>query len=801
MIVYSATKAEFHDDVFSNNIDGIILSAFEAATGRTTGKSEIQSWKSSLEYMDRVLNDDEIPYDAGVAIEYHLPQTSKRIDFILTGWDRDRREAAILVELKQWQKAELTQSDAVVITRFNHGPTETLHPSYQAWSYKRLLEDFNQTVQEEHIGLYPCAYLHNYEDDGVITHQFYSDHIKRAPIFLKPDALKLQQFIKAHVRYGDTTRIMYRIEHGKIKPSKNLADELASMLKGNREFVLIDDQKVVFEKAKMLAVQATEQAKKVLIVEGGPGTGKSVLAINLLVELTGKEYVVQYVTRNSAPRLVYEAKLTGHFRKTHISNMFSSSGSYHAVPPNTYGCLIVDEAHRLNEKSGMFNHLGENQIKEIINASKLSIFFIDEDQKVTLKDIGDKETIRTWARKLGAEVVEVSLESQFRCNGSNGYLAWLDNTLQIRETANETLDTREYDFRIVDSPAELHDLIRAKNKRNNKARMVAGYCWDWISKKQPLLKDIVIGDYKATWNLETDGQAWIIKPESVSEVGCIHTCQGLEVDYIGVIIGPDIIIRDGSVLTRSAERSRMDKSIQGWKKLVKEDPKAGQARLDAIIKNTYRTLMTRGQKGCYVYFTDEETRRFFAKRMQTAPAAETFTEKPAMSTHEEVAAVLPFRRLGADEARPYENCVPLYDLKIAAGGFSDEQQMDDCEWVELPEEFIPRKGLFVAQVVGDSMNRRIPNGAWCLFRIASAGSRNGKVVLASHREIADTDTGGHYTVKIYESTKENLADGSWRHMSIILRPDSYLAGYESIVLSKEQAENLRVVGELVVVLG
>jgi uncharacterized protein len=642
LIVYSATKSKFQDDVMTNDIGGIIFDAFRTATGKHTSESEIRSWMSSLQYMDRVLNDDDIPFDAGVAIEYHLPQTSKRIDFILTGQDKDRRESAVLVELKQWQKAELTQSDAVVITRFKHGPAETLHPSYQAWSYKRLLEDFNQTVQEELIGLYPCAYLHNYEDDGVITHPFFSEHIKRAPVFLKSDALKLQQFIKTHVRYGDTTRIMYRIDHGKIKPSKNLADELASMLRGNREFVLIDDQKVVFEKAKSLAEQASEHNKKVFIVEGGPGTGKSVLAINLMVELTGKDFVVQYVTRNSAPRLVYEAKLTGHYRKTHISNMFSGSGSYHAVPSNMFGCLIVDEAHRLNEKSGMFNHLGENQIKEIINASKLSVFFIDEDQKVTLKDIGDREEICNWAEKLGAEVIEATLESQFRCNGSNGYLAWLDDTLRIRKTANETLDSREYDFRIVDTPTELHELIRAKNNKNNKARMPA----------------------------------------------------------------------------------------------------------------------------------DEES-----------------------------SSALPFRHLKPDEVRPYENCVPLYELKIAAGGFSDEQQIEECEWLALPEEFRPRKGLFVAQVVGESMNRRIPNGAWCLFREDKGGSRIGKVVLAWHREISDTETSGHYTVKIYESTKENLIDGSWRHTSIILRPDSYLPRYEPIVLSKEQAEDLRVIGELVAVLG
>lgn len=800
MIVYSATKSRFKEDVMTNDIGGIIFEAFRTATGKKTSESEIRSWMSSLQYMDRVLNDDEIPHDAGVAIEYHLPQTSKRIDFILTGQDKGRRESAVLVELKQWQKAELTQSDAVVLTRFSHGLAETLHPSYQVWSYKRLLEDFNQTVQEEHIGLYPCAYLHNYEDDGVITHPFYGEYLKKAPIFLKPDALKLQQFIKTHVKYGDTTRIMYRIEHGKIKPSKNLADELLSMLRGNREFVLIDDQKVVFEKAVGLAKHATEQTKKVLIVDGGPGTGKSVLAINLLVELTEKELVIQYVTRNSAPRVVYEAKLTGSLKKSHITNIFSSSGSFHTVKPNTFDCLVVDEAHRLNEKSGMFSHLGENQIKEIINSSKLSVFFIDEDQRVTLKDIGDKETIRTWAEKLGAEVFEASLESQFRCNGSNGYLAWLDNTLQIRETVNETLDPREYDFRIVDTPAELHDLIKAKNKKNNKARMAAGYCWDWVSKKKPMLKDIVIDDYRATWNLETDGQAWIIKPDSVSEVGCIHTCQGLEVDYIGVIVGPDLVVRDGSVLTRPAERSRMDKSIHGWKKLVKNDPDEGAERLDGIIKNTYRTLMTRGQKGCYVYFVDEETRRHFAERIRVGLLADAVIEKPVASVCEEEVAALPFRRLVAEETRPYENCVPLYDLKIAAGGFSVEQHVDDCEWVALPEVFRPQMGLFVAQVVGESMNRRIPNGAWCLFRIASAGTRNGKVVLASHREIADAESSGHYTVKIYESKKETLADGTWRHTSIVLRPDSSLPEYEPIILNEHQAEDLRVVGELVAVL-
>ncbi len=234
MIVYSATKAEFKKDVMTNDIDRIISNAFLSATGKNTGQQEINSWANSLQYMDRILHDDSIPHDAGVAIEYHLPQSSKRIDFILTGMDHQRRDTAILIELKQWQQAQLTESDAVVITQFKHGLCETLHPSYQAWSYKRLLEDFNATVQEEHIQLYPCAYLHNYVDDGVITHDFYRDHISKAPLFLKSDAEKLQQFIKDNVKYGDRNQIMYRIDHGKIKPSKNLADQLLSMLRGIR---------------------------------------------------------------------------------------------------------------------------------------------------------------------------------------------------------------------------------------------------------------------------------------------------------------------------------------------------------------------------------------------------------------------------------------------------------------------------------------------------------------------------------------------------------------------------------------
>ena len=203
MIVYSATKNKFQDDVMTNSIGEIILQAYKIATGRYTGASEITSWTNSLQFMERVLSDNEIPNDSGIAIEYHIPQSSKRIDFIITGNDTGQKETAILIELKQWETAGLTDKDGLVTTRFKHGEQETAHPSYQAWSYKQLLLDFNQTIEEEAIQLYPCSYLHNYDRDNIIDSNFYSEYTHEAPLFLKHDALKLREFIKSHVKYGD----------------------------------------------------------------------------------------------------------------------------------------------------------------------------------------------------------------------------------------------------------------------------------------------------------------------------------------------------------------------------------------------------------------------------------------------------------------------------------------------------------------------------------------------------------------------------------------------------------------------
>jgi DUF2075 family protein len=616
MIVYQATKAGFSDDVLNDQIENKIHRYFKQNLNRSTGNPEIRAWKNSMQYMDRVLNDPGIPDDCGISIEFQIPQTSNRIDFILTGKGEQNTEYAVIVELKQWSEASLSDKDAVVNSFVGGKIRECTHPSYQAWSYAALLESFNETVEQDGIELKPCAYLHNYVPDEVISHAHYQEHIEKAPMFLKGEAVKLRDFIKQYVKYGDDRKIMYRIDQGRIRPSKMLSDSMVGMLNGNTEFIMIDDQKIIYETGLQLSGKASINQKEILIVKGGPGTGKSVVAVNLLVELTNRGLLARYVSKNAAPRAVYESKLTNSIKKTVISNLFGGSGAFINTKASQFDVLIVDEAHRLNEKSGLYGTDGVNQVKEIIDASQSTIFFLDEDQRIHLKDIGSVNEIRHWASLVEANVLEMELSSQFRCAGSDGYMAWLDNTLQVRETANETLESIKYEFKVFNSPNELREAIVDKNKINNKSRMVAGYCWDWKSDKNPAVNDVVIPEFNfgMKWNLKTDGSLWIIKPESVNEVGCIHTCQGLEVDYVGVIIGEDLVVREGKVITNPYKRSKNDSSVRGYKKLLAKQPVEGSKLLDLIIKNTYRTLMTRGMKGCYIYCVDQETAEFFKEK-------------------------------------------------------------------------------------------------------------------------------------------------------------------------------------------
>jgi DUF2075 family protein len=296
-----------------------------------------------------------------------------------------------------------------------------------------------------------------------------------------------------------------------------------------------------------------------------------------------------------------------------------TSDAFWNSDPDSYDVLLVDEAHRLVHHSGFYRNLGNNQIEEIIKAARITVFFIDESQTVTWRDIGSVQAIEDWASLLEAPIESHELSAQFRCAGSDEYLRWVDAVLGIQDHPLIDLTATDYVISVIDSPSELRDLIFDKNRGNNASRLLAGYCWDWVSKNDAQAIDIVLpgSDFAMRWNLNEDS-TWMISPDSVNEVGCIHTSQGLEGDYMGVIIGPDLIARNGVLLTDPGARAKTDQSLRGWKSALKENRAETLSKADILIRNTYRTLLTRAMKGTYIYCTDPETQQYFKDQLAAA---------------------------------------------------------------------------------------------------------------------------------------------------------------------------------------
>lgn len=626
MIIYSDTKSGFLDDILNGVLDEKLESLMTERFGKGTSDGELRAWRNSLTYMGNIIGASSIPADSGIAIEYGIPYTSKRVDLIVTGLNESGGNSAVIVELKQWASAEaVPDKDGVVRTLVGGGIHEVAHPSYQAWSYAEAIEDFNADVRDRGVVLAPCACLHNYNPPtpDPLASDAYAEYTSRAPMFTKHQGSDLKGFLERFIRKGDGGETIFILDRGRLKPSKSLQDVLASMMRGNREFTLLDTQKVVYEEVlHQVRAIARGGGKRTIVIRGGPGTGKTVLAVNLLSDITSLGMSSLYVSKNAAPRNVYSVRLKGQKRgRSRVDKLFVGSGSFVNAEADVFDVLLADEAHRLNERSGLYQNLGENQVMEIIRASKLSVFFIDEDQRVTLRDIGTVDEIRRYARLLGSTVTEMELDSQFRCSGSDGYLSWLDSVLQIRETANLDLEDPgfAYDFRVYDDPNEMRADIEERNAANNRSRLVAGYCWNWISKGKddPDVHDVTIPDhgFGMSWNLGST-ETWAIDEGSINEIGCIHTCQGLEFDYVGVIIGDDLRYEDGKVVTDASRRAKTDQSLKGLRKRYPDEDEAGRVA-DRIIKNTYKVLMSRGMKGCYVYCTDSGMREHLRKRSTT----------------------------------------------------------------------------------------------------------------------------------------------------------------------------------------
>lgn len=622
MIVYQNTKGGFIDDVRQGIIADVIENEMNNHHIPHSHEGEYRAWMNSLRFMRDVLNDNEISDLCKIAIEYQIPLTSKRVDFLISGCDEYNNNNVVVVELKQWEDSKQTDRPDVVYAYTGGSNRFVCHPSYQAYSYAKVIENFNETIQKNNIKIQSCAYLHNYKEANRshIDNEFYKEAITLAPIFLGRDEIKLTNFIKKFIKKEDNINILMQIENGKLKPSKSLQDAISNIFKGKQEFYLIDEQKVAYEIVKSLVNKSlklskdvnNENGKYTIIIKGGPGTGKSIIAIQLLKDLISSGKSAVYTSKNSSPREVYFKKLIeNQYKKRYLKSLFIGSGSFINAGLNEFDCIVCDEAHRLNSKSGIFKNLGENQIKEIIHASRVSVFFIDEDQIVTSSDIGSVEEIKRWANIERSKVIyddSLNLKSQFRCNGSDGYLAFIDNLLEIRETANYDFDL-DYDLKLFNSPTKLKEELKKKNT-NNKARILAGYCYDWITKDKNDSDeyDIKLEDnFKAKWNF-SNTSTWAIDDDSFDQVGCIHTSQGLEFDYVGVIIGKDLRYENNHVVTDPSKRARTDQSLKGLKH------KANYLLIaDKIIKNTYKVLLTRGQKGCYIYCEDKNLLEYISK--------------------------------------------------------------------------------------------------------------------------------------------------------------------------------------------
>ena len=612
MLAYLATKVQFLNDapVIEDKVRDAVLKQFHLRVA----PAEYNSWRNSLgNAMFHVMNSEAIPDDAAVAVEYRLNGRRFRIDFMIGGTDSSGNEAVSIIELKQWTDIKFSDLGEHVRTAVGGGVHDEQHPSYQAWSYLTHLRDFNEYAYSNQLNINAGAYLHNCTDDAVVRDARFSVITSRAPVFIKGEIEALRKHVSGVIHEGIGIELFQDLDSAVIRPSKQLADAVGGMLEGKDEFVLLDDQKTALERIIQATNYAQDAQKQVLIINGGPGTGKSVISINALARITSSRLNARYVTPNGAPRKVYESKLSGIIPGDTFKHLFTGSGSFWDSEEDTYDALIVDESHRLTMKSGFMKNLGENQIKEIINAARTSVFFIDEAQKVTWADVGEIDAIEEVAELAGAQVHHLTLSSQFRCGGSDDFLAWLDDALGVQPTPDHYFSTERFDFQIFDSVKELEKTIREKNKESNKARLVAGYCWEWVSKNDSEKFDIVFPaeKFKMKWNLSTSSQTWIIQPNSVNEVGCIHTCQGLEVDYVGVIVGDDLVARGGELITQPSKRAKSDKSLNGFKKAMKESPIEAELKADEIIRNTYRTLMTRGMKGCYVYFTDQAAKEHF----------------------------------------------------------------------------------------------------------------------------------------------------------------------------------------------
>jgi len=627
MIIYSGTSKQFIQDTVQNQIAGKLAEAFFTKLRWRPQEAEVRSWHNSLRALKDVIVHGDLT-DHGILLEYQLPLSSKRLDCMISGHDRASKPNAVVVELKQWDKVSASDGANEVVTRVGGSQKEKLHPSAQVGGYCDYLSRSHTAFYEgdNPIGLSGCSYLHNYRpvhDDPLLASKF-DEVIGSFPLFTTDDVDTLSSYLQGKLGQGGGVELLHTIETSRYRPNPKLMQHVAGLIKGEPIYVLLDEQKVVYDTVFAILRKGLHRVQKsVVIVHGGPGSGKSVIALNLVADMLRENYSAHHATGSKA-----FTETLKHVIADDTFFKYFNQFMPHQVQPNEVDVIVCDEAHRIRENSNTRFTKAEfrstvPQVDELMRAARVTVFFIDDKQVVRPGEIGSSTYIHEAAQRLGAKVHEFELEAQFRCNGSDAFINWVDNTLEVRRTANVIWNKNDpFEVKLFNSPQELEDAIIAKAATGASARMTAGFCWKWSDPNADgtLVNDVTIGSFQRPWNAKPRDQRrtnqrvrlegvpestlWAYDPQGVKQIGCIYTAQGFEFDYVGIIVGKDLLYR--------FDQNWVGDPSESQDFMVK---RSREQFLD-LVKNTYRVLFTRGMKGCYIHFMDKETENFVRSRME-----------------------------------------------------------------------------------------------------------------------------------------------------------------------------------------
>lgn len=607
MSLYRASVSGVRAQITANTLVPTLIEQHFFEYGYHASKAEVRSWERSVAVLVSDLEDAGLS-QAEVLLEYRLPLTSKRADVVVCGVHPTTGDASyVVVELKQWTSAALLDdTDDVVLL---DGDTERLHPIEQVSRYCSHIADFIASLDGSTDQLAGVAYLHNATDDGIRT-LWNHPQSQTGRMFTGQRRHELIDFLRSRIVDKPGADAADQLLSSAVRPSKQLMALAADEVQRREQFVLLDEQKVAYSLVMRAVQNASRQnTKQVIVVVGGPGSGKSVIALSLLGELARQGRTAVHATGSSAFTKTLR-KVAG-ARAPRVQKLFTYYNTFINSEPNDLEVLICDEAHRIRETSTnrftrAINRTGRPQVEELIDAARVPVFLLDEDQIVKPSERGSVEEIRRAAERMGCTVEVIRLDGQFRCGGSQAYDYWVQRLLELEPGGPIPWEGDEaFDVSVDDAPSVIETRLRDMLDDGYSARIVAGYCWKWSTptKGEPLVDDISIGGWRRPWNnpgTTRHGDApgrefWATDPAGFDQIGCVYTAQGFEYDYGAVIFGPDLVWRNDHWVAQPEH---------SYDKQVKT---ADRPAFDRAIRNTYKVLLTRGMRGMRIYSTDAET--------------------------------------------------------------------------------------------------------------------------------------------------------------------------------------------------